>query len=65
MGKLSDDIIDRIHELSDLIEYGSITIHLNESTNMIDLEVNERIRMPRNKASIKPGTIVESGVTRN
>jgi hypothetical protein len=44
MAKLSEEMIQRIQEAAEKILYGEITIHLVESLNAVDIEVNERMR---------------------
>lgn len=47
MAKLGKEILDAIEEAAGQIDYGSITIHLVESSNAVDIEVNKRLRFTK------------------
>jgi hypothetical protein len=44
MAKLSKELLDTIVAEAERIEYGDITLHLVEHTNVVDIEINERLR---------------------
>lgn len=58
-------MIDFLEKTMENVEYGSITLHLIEHSNAIDIEVTERKRMNKNKEEIAPGTVVVKKVIRN
>jgi hypothetical protein len=54
--KLSREMLDFISKSADEIDYGSITIHITDTSRVIDIEVDSRIRFE--KATIpRPGEI--------
>ena len=65
MAKLTKEMIDFLEKTMENVEYGSITLHLIEHSNAIDIEVTERKRMNKNKEEIAPGTVVVKKVIRN
>jgi len=65
VAKLTKEMIDFLEKTMENVEYGSITLHLIEHSNAIDIEVTERKRMNKNKEEIAPGTVVVKKVIRN
>jgi hypothetical protein len=57
MAKLSAEMIEKIQEAAEKISYGEITIHLVDSLNAVDIEVNERLRFLKDSPP-RPGQVV-------
>ena len=57
MARLGEEVLAAIEAAAERIQYGDITIHLVETSNAIDIEVNERVRFPKPDAP-RPGRVV-------
>lgn len=47
MAKLGEEVIAAIKEAADRIPFGTITIHLIDTSDAVDIEVNERVRFKK------------------
>lgn len=56
MPRLPKEVLDKIQEAAEDIEFGKITIYLVEHSDSIDIEVDKRIRVK--KHPIRPGMVV-------
>jgi hypothetical protein len=54
--KLSREMLDFITKSAEEIDYGSITIHITDTSRVIDIEIDSRIRFEK-ASSPRPGEI--------
>jgi hypothetical protein len=64
MMELTEEMIVEIRKQCRRIGYGSITIHLREEANTIDIEVNERRRFAKDITPAPGKVIMVKKVTR-
>lgn len=57
MAKLGREVLAAIEDAAERIQYGDITIHLVETSNAIDIEINERVRFSKDDVP-RPGRVV-------
>jgi hypothetical protein len=63
--ELTEEIITEIRKQCRKIGYGSLTIHLREEANTVDIEVNERRRFAKDLSPAPGRVVVVKRVTRN
>jgi hypothetical protein len=51
--ELTDEELEVIRDTAKAIEYGSLTIHVSEVSNHLDLEIHKRIRKERKQTPQK------------
>ena len=63
--ELTEEMILEIRKQCRKINYGSLTIHLREEANTVDIEVNERRRFAKDLTPAPGRVVVVKRVTRN
>lgn len=62
--ELTDEILLEIRKQCRRVTYGSVTIHLREEANTVDIEVVERKRLPKDTTPAPGKIVVVKAVTR-